>query len=71
LDMVKAFEKASGKTIPYKIVDRRAGDVPASYADPTLAEKELDWKATRGIDEMCEDVWRWQSGNPKGYEEDL
>jgi UDP-glucose 4-epimerase len=71
LEVVKAFEKASGKTIPYKIVDRRTGDVPASYADPTLAEKELDWKATRGIDEMCQDVWRWQSGNPQGYEEDI
>jgi UDP-glucose 4-epimerase len=69
--VVKAFEKASGVSIPYKIVDRRSGDVPSSYADPTLAEKELDWKATRGIHEMCKDVWRWQSGNPQGYEEDL
>lgn len=67
LDMVKAFEKASGKTIPYKIRPRRPGDIAACYADPAKAEKELGWKATRGVDEMCRDAWKWQSNNPNGY----
>lgn len=67
LDMVKAFEKASGKTIPYKITPRRPGDIAACYADPAKAEKELGWKATRGVDEMCRDAWKWQSNNPNGY----
>lgn len=67
-EVIRAFEKASGKSIPFKVVDRRAGDVPACYADPSLAEKELGWKAMKGIDEMCTDVWRWQSNNPRGYE---
>ena len=67
LDVVKAFSKASGREIPYKIVDRRPGDVATCYADPAKANKELGWKAERGIDEMCEDSWRWQSQNPKGY----
>ncbi|PXF31829.1 UDP-galactose-4-epimerase [Pokkaliibacter plantistimulans] len=68
LDMVSAFEKACGKPIPYVQVARRAGDVAACYADPTKAERELGWKAKRGIDEMCADTWRWQSNNPRGYE---
>lgn len=67
-EVIRAFEKASGKSIPFKVVDRRAGDVPACYADPSLAEKELGWKAMKGIDEMCTDAWRWQSNNPRGYE---
>jgi UDP-glucose 4-epimerase len=67
LQMVAAFERACGKVIPYKIVARRLGDIPISYADPALAEQELHWKAARGIDEMCADVWRWQSMNPNGY----
>lgn len=67
LDMVKAFEKASGKKVPYKISPRRPGDIAACYADPSKAEKELGWKATRGIDEMCRDTWKWQSENPNGY----
>ncbi|MEI8094468.1 MAG: UDP-glucose 4-epimerase GalE [Spirochaetales bacterium] len=67
LDVVKAFEKASGKKVPYEVVPRRPGDVAASYADPSLAERELGWKATRGLDAMCADAWRWQSQNPKGY----
>lgn len=67
LQMIAAFERACGKKIPYKIVARRPGDVPISYADPSLAERELQWKAVRGIDEMCADVWRWQSMNPGGY----
>ena len=68
LDMVKSFSKASGKNIPYKIVDRRPGDVAMCYADPTKANNELGWKAEFGIDRMCEDSWRWQSNNPNGYE---
>lgn len=68
LDMVKAFSKASGQDIPYKIVDRRPGDVALCYADPTKANNELGWKAEFGIDRMCEDSWRWQSNNPNGYE---
>jgi UDP-glucose 4-epimerase len=67
LDMVKAFEKACGHTIPYQIVDRRPGDIAQCYADPTLAAKELGWQATRGLEEMCEDTWHWQSENPKGF----
>ena len=67
LDIVKAFEKASGKNIPYKIVDRRPGDIPTCYADPSFAIKKLDWKVEYELDEMCEDTWRWQSINPNGY----
>ena len=67
LEMIKAFEKASGKKIPYEIVDRRLGDVAISYADPTFAEEKLGWKAKCNLDEMCEDAWRWQSQNPDGY----
>jgi UDP-glucose 4-epimerase len=67
LQFVAAFERVSGKKIHYKIVARRPGDVPISYADPAKAERELQWKAVRGIDEMCADVWRWQSMNPDGY----
>ncbi|RDY27401.1 UDP-glucose 4-epimerase GalE [Romboutsia weinsteinii] len=69
LDLVKAFAKASGKEIPYKIVDRRPGDIAMCYADPSKARKELNWEAKYGIDEMCEDSWRWQSNNKNGYEE--
>ena len=67
LDVVKAFEKACGHSINYKIVDRRPGDLATCYSDPSKALKELGWKAERGIDEMCEDSWRWQSQNPDGY----
>lgn len=67
LDMVKAFEKACGKTIPYTIAPRRPGDIASCYADPTLAAKELNWHANKGIAEMCEDTWRWQSNNPTGF----
>lgn len=69
LDLVKAFSKASGKEIPYKIVGRRVGDVAMCYADSSKAEKELGWKAKYELEEMCEDSWRWQSMNPNGYEE--
>ncbi len=68
LEVLHAFEKAYGKEIPYQITDRRPGDLPVSYADPSKAEKELGWKAERDIDQMCADVWRWQSMNPNGYE---
>lgn len=68
LDIVHAFSKATGKEIPYEIVDRRAGDIPACYADPTKAEKELNWKAVKTLDDMCADSWRWQTQNPNGYD---
>ena len=68
LDMVKAFSKACGKDLPYKIQDRRPGDIATCYADPAKAKAELGWEAKRGLDEMCEDSWRWQSTNPNGYE---
>jgi UDP-glucose 4-epimerase len=67
LDMVKAFEKTSGKKVTYEIVKRRAGDIAACYANPALALEELGWKASRGLEKMCEDTWRWQSANPTGY----
>ena len=69
LEVIKAFEKASGREIPYELVDRRPGDAAKCYADPSFAEQELGWKTQRGIDEMCEDSWRWQSKNPNGYGE--
>ena len=69
LDMVKSFEKASGVTIPYEIKERRPGDIATCYADPTKAKEELGWEAVRGLEEMCEDSWRWQKNNPNGYEE--
>ena len=68
LDMIHAFEKACGKQLPYKIRDRRPGDIAACYACPDKAEKELKWKAKFGIEEMCASQWKWQSGNPSGYE---
>jgi UDP-glucose 4-epimerase len=67
LEIIKAFETASGKVVPYEIVDRRPGDIAECYADPAFALSELGWKAERGIDEMCCDSWRWQSQNPDGY----
>jgi UDP-glucose 4-epimerase len=68
LDMVKAMSKACGHEIKYKLGDRRPGDIAVCYADPTKAEKEMKWKATRGLDEMCRDLWEWQSNNPNGFE---
>ena len=70
LDMIHAFEKACGKTLPYKICPRRDGDIAACYACPDKAEKELKWTAKYGIEEMCATQWKWQSGNPRGYEND-
>lgn len=68
LEMLHAFEKASGKTIPYKIVARRPGDIAACYADTEKAWKELGFRAERSIDQMCEDAWNWQKKNPNGYQ---
>lgn len=67
LEMVKAFAQASGREIPYELVDRRPGDVATSFADASLAKSALGWTAARGLKEMCEDTWRWQQGNPNGF----
>ena len=67
LDVVKAFEKASGQEVRYKLVDRRAGDIAKCYADPSYAKEVLGWEAKRTIEQMCVDSWRWQSNNPNGY----
>lgn len=67
LDMVKAFEKASGKPVAYEIVDRRPGDIAECFADPALARELLGWSAEYGVEKMCEDTWRWQDNNPYGY----
>lgn len=69
LEMVKAFEKASGRPVPYEIVGRRPGDIAACYADPSQARVLLGWSALFGLDEMVLDAWRWQSNNPEGYGE--
>ena len=68
LEMIKAFEKACGKTLPYKICPRREGDIGTCYAAPDKAKNELKWEAKFGIEEMCASQWKWQSGNPNGYE---
>lgn len=68
LDVLHAFEKACGKKIPYKIEERRAGDIDKCFADPSYAKKVIGWQAQNGIDEMCQDAWRWQKMNPNGYE---
>jgi UDP-glucose 4-epimerase len=67
LEMVRAFERTSGRTVPYRIAPRRPGDIAVCYADPTQAWKVLEWQATKGLEEMCADHWRWQSMNPEGY----
>lgn len=67
LDMLRAFEAASGKQVPYRVQSRRVGDVAACYANATLAASLLGWKATRNLQTMCSDAWRWQSMNPQGY----
>jgi len=67
LDMVKAFERASGREVPYCIAPRRAGDIASCYADPSYAKEVLGWEASKGIDEMCTDAWRWQEKNPEGF----
>jgi UDP-glucose 4-epimerase len=69
LEVVQAFERACGRPIPYRVTARRPGDVAMTYADPVRASRALGWMAGRGLDEMCADVWRWQSANPNGYPE--
>ncbi|MFB5196765.1 UDP-glucose 4-epimerase GalE [Neobacillus sp. KR4-4] len=71
LEMVTAFEKAAGVKVPYKIVERRPGDVAVCYADPSKAKNVLGWTAVRGIEDMCRDSWRWQENNPNGYETNI
>jgi len=68
MDVLKAYSDVVGRPIPYQVVDRRPGDIATCYADPSLAEKLLGWKARRNLDQMCADSWRWQSQNPMGYE---
>lgn len=68
LEIVRAFEQASGRSVPYKIAPRRPGDVAACYAEPKLAYDRLGWRAERGLSAMCADAWRWQSANPQGYQ---
>jgi UDP-glucose 4-epimerase len=68
LDIVQAFEKVSDRAIPYRITQRRAGDIASCYADSTLAYELMGWSAERDIATMCRDAWRWQSKNPNGYE---
>ena len=67
LDLIQAFESVSGKSIPYKIGQRRKGDVASCYADPSLANNILNWNAKYDLIKMCEDAWRWQCMNPNGY----
>ena len=68
LEMIRAFEKASGRRVPYSFAPRRAGDIATCYADPTFSQKLLGWQACRTLDDMCADTWRWQSQNPNGFE---
>jgi UDP-glucose 4-epimerase len=67
LEVVRAFEQASGCSVPYSIVSRRIGDIAQCWADPSKAKRELGWRATRGLEEMMKDTWRWQAKNPTGY----
>ncbi|MNC32040.1 UDP-glucose 4-epimerase [compost metagenome] len=67
LELIHAFEQASGQSVPYQVVDRRLGDIAECWADPTKAAHELGWKAERGLPEMMVDTWRWQLNNPKGF----
>ena len=66
--MIRAFEKASGRSVPYEVAERRPGDLAEYYADPSLAKQVLGWEATLDIDRMCADTWRWQENNPDGYD---
>lgn len=70
LQLVQAFEHASGRSIPYRVAGRRPGDVAESYADPSRANRDLGWRASLGIEAMCADTWRWQSKNPDGFSQD-
>ena len=69
LDMVRAFEEANGVPVPYQITDRRPGDLAVCYADPGKSSRELNWQASRSLQDMCRDSWNWQSKNPNGYDE--
>ncbi|MGG5751806.1 UDP-glucose 4-epimerase GalE [Zafaria sp. Z1313] len=69
LEVVAAFSRAAGREVPYTVVERRPGDLPAYWADPTRAREELGWKSERGLEDMVKDVWRWQSANPHGYDD--
>ena len=69
LELIRTFETATGQRIPYEIGPRRPGDIAEAWADPSAAESLLGWKATRTIEDMCADGWRWQSQNPNGYED--
>lgn len=69
LDIIHAFEAASGQTIPYAIQPRRAGDIATCYANPAKAQAELGWQAERNLHTMMQDAWRWQSQNPNGYDD--
>lgn len=71
LEMIKGFEAASGKTIPYKITDRRPGDIAACWADPAKAKQEIGWEANKTYTDMCQDTWNWQNKNPNGYRESI
>ncbi|PMB84646.1 UDP-glucose 4-epimerase GalE [Dolosicoccus paucivorans] len=71
LEVVRAFQEASGRKVPYKIVPRRLGDVATSFADASKAARELDWRAEKDLNNMCQDAWRWQSQNPHGYSKDV
>jgi UDP-glucose 4-epimerase len=66
-EVIEAFSRACGKSIPYRIVGRRPGDIACCFADPSLAQRNLNWHAVRGLEEMCADTWRWQVNNPNGY----
>jgi UDP-glucose 4-epimerase len=66
-EVLRAFEQASGRAVPYRMMPRRSGDVAECWADPSKAAKELGWKATRNLQEMMTDTWRWQSNHPRGY----
>jgi UDP-glucose 4-epimerase len=67
LEVIRGFERATGKTVPFRLAPRRPGDAPAVYADPSCAERELGWKASLGIEDICRDAWNWQQKNPRGY----
>ena len=67
MEVIRAFERASGRTVPFEFAPRRAGDVAQYFADVSLARSVLGWRALQGIDDMCRDVWRWQQANPQGY----
>ena len=68
--LIKTFEKCNAVQIPYKVMERRSGDISTMYANASLAEKDLNWKPKRSLDEMCKDFWKWQTLNPNGYGSD-